>query len=198
MRVMLDTNALIHLIDKRAAADIRDRLIGLLDEVHSGKGEVIICAQVVAEYLSHAGAAGAPILEAFLRARAIRVTPFDHMAAVECALMQASASATGNKRSPLAPDAIWQKVKVDRQIVAIAKARGARIISDDKDIHGLSASVGVPVQRCAELPLPAWARQLHIPEVPMAPVKTPPRRLVLMRADGRLQNPGDPSVPEPA
>lgn len=197
MRVLLDTNALIHLIDKRAVADIRDRLIGLLDDVQSAKGEVIICAQVVAEYLSHAGAAGAPILDVFLKTRSIRVTPFDHMAAVECALMQATASATGNKRSPLAPDAIWQKVKVDRQIVAIAKARGARIISDDKDIHGLSAGVRVPVQRCAELPLPPWAQQLHIPEVPRAPVKTPQRRLVLTR-HGQLPNPGDPSVPEPA
>ena len=126
-----------------------------------------------------------------------KYSPFDHIAAVECALMQVAASATGNKRSPLAPDAIWQKVKVDRQIVAIAKARGARIISDDKDIHSLGAGVAVLVQRCAELPLPPWARQLHIPEVPRAPVKTPQRRMVLTRP-GQLPTPGDQSMPDPS
>ena len=62
----------------------------------------------------------------------------------------------GDKRSgrpkELTP---WQKVKFDRQIVAIAKVRGAtEIYSDDQDIATFGADAGIPVCPVAEVPLP--------------------------------------------
>ena len=51
MRVLLDTNALIYLLDKRASQHIQDRLKGMLEDVEKSKGQVIIPAPVIAEYL---------------------------------------------------------------------------------------------------------------------------------------------------
>src|SRR5262245_48629531 len=144
MRVLIDTNALIYLLDKRTPQGIQDRLKGLLEDVSKARGRIIIPTPAITEYLSKAGAAGPALLEVFLQSRAVQVAPFDHVAAVECAAMNADALARGHKRAPLSRDTAWQKVKTDRQIVAIAKARADRIISDDQDILGLAAAASIP------------------------------------------------------
>jgi predicted nucleic acid-binding protein len=169
MRVLLDTNALIYLLDKRASQHIQDRLKGMIQDVDKSKGQVIIPAPVIAEYLVNAGLTGQTLLTALLQSRFVTVAPFDHVAAEECAAMQRTANATGNKRHPLPKDAAWQKVKVDRQIVAIAKVRATRIVADDGDIHALAHAEKFPVQTVASLPLPAWAQQMHLVGVQPAP-----------------------------
>lgn len=170
MRVLLDTNALIYLLDKRAQQHIQDRLKGQLEEVEKTRGQVVIPAPVIAEYLVNAGAAGKALLAALLRSRYVEVAPFDHVAAEECAAMQIAACATGNKRHPLGRDVAWQKVKVDRQLVAIAKVKGASIVADDGDVQAIAKAWGVRVQSVASLPLPDWAKQLHLAGVPPPPL----------------------------
>lgn len=166
MRVLLDTNALIYLLDRRAPQHIQDRLKGLLQDVERTRGQVVIPTLVVAEYLVNAGAAGKALLASLLNNRYVLVASFDHMAAEECAAMQIAANGTGNKRHPLGRDVAWQKVKVDRQVVAIAKSRGASIVADDGDIHTIAKDWGVEAMVVASLPLPDWARQLHLVGVP--------------------------------
>ena len=162
MRVLLDTNALIYLLDRRAPQHIQDRLKGLLQEVDKARGQVIIPTLVVSEYLVLAGTAGKALLDSLLTNRYVFVAPFDHMAAEECAAMQVAANLTGNKRHPLGREVVWQKVKVDRQIAAIAKVRGASIVADDNDIHAIAKNWGLVVKSVASLPLPEWAKQLHL------------------------------------
>lgn len=176
MRVLLDTNALIYLLDKRAPQHIQDRLKGLLEDVDKSKGQVIIPTPVIAEYLVNCESAGRALLDSLLQNRFVTIAPFDHLAAEECAVMQRTASATGNKRHPLPKDAGWQKVKVDRQIVAIAKVRATRIVADDGDIHALAAAEKVPAQTVESLPLPVWAQQMHLVGVLPAP-HLPQRRM---------------------
>jgi hypothetical protein len=49
----------------------------------------------------------------------------------------------------------WSKVKVDRQIVAIAKVHGAETIySDDGDVRSLGEDSGIAVTRIVDLPVP--------------------------------------------
>jgi hypothetical protein len=51
---------------------------------------------------------------------------------------------TGDKRGGASGD--WQKVKVDRHIVAIAKVNGVRVIySNDGDVATLGKSAGIQV-----------------------------------------------------
>ena len=61
----------------------------------------------------------------------------------------------GSKRRS-ATDSEWQKVKFDRQIVAIAKAHGATAIySDDPHIAKHGEDCEVRVISLADLPVPA-------------------------------------------
>lgn len=175
MKVLIDTNALIKLLDPRTQVSVSARLKGLLEDIDRANGLLIIPAQVVGEYISGAGEAGVELLKRLLGNRRIKVASFDHMAALECALMDKAAAASGNKRAPLTRDVSWQKVKVDRQIVAIAKVlKVDRIISSDGDIPKIAAAVSVPCVAAEELTLPTWAAQVHIEEMLSSPV--PPRQ----------------------
>ena len=63
-----------------------------------------------------------------------------------------------------AADANWQKVKVDWQVVAIAKARGCDlIVSSDTDVLKLGQAAGIRCQKVDDLPIPEALRQLPIP-----------------------------------
>ncbi len=83
-----------------------------------------------------------------------RIEPFDDKAAVELADIELEIRARGEKRGSL-PEADWQKVKFDRQIVAIAKSNGARCIySDDPHIVKHGNDCGMEVIQLSDLPNP--------------------------------------------
>lgn len=166
MKVLIDTNALIKLLDPRTAIEVSVRLKGLLEDIDRTNGQLFIPVQVVGEYISGADQAGQEVLAKLLGNRRIKVASFDHVAAVECAMMDKTANASGHKRAPLTRDVSWQKVKVDRQIVAIARVlRVDRIISTDGDISRIAKAVGIPCAAVEDLPIPAWAAQVHIDEI---------------------------------
>jgi hypothetical protein len=78
------------------------------------------------------------------------------MAAIELAAVEVLARRSGSKRFPGTSEFPWQKVKFDRQIVAIAKINGAHTIySDDGGIRTFAEDVGIKVVSCWELDLPA-------------------------------------------
>ena len=183
MHVIIDTKALIKLLEPRIADEFSSLLKGLLEDIDRTNGQLIIPVQAVGEYISGADQAGQEVLAKLLGNRRIKVANFDHVAAVECAMMDKAAIASGNKRAPLTREVSWQKVKVDRQIVAIARVlKVNRIISSDGDIPKIATAVGMPCIAVEELPLPAWAAQVHIDEVlstPVIPVQPGVRRLRL-------------------
>lgn len=62
-----------------------------------------------------------------------------------------TAKTSGDKRDGI--EAPWQKVKYDRQIVAVAKTeRAAVIYSTDKHIHEHAKLWGIRVMHLADLP----------------------------------------------
>jgi len=142
-----------------------------LEDIDRANGQLIIPVQVVGEYTSGADKAGQEVLAKLLGNRRIKVANFDHVAAVECAMMDKIAiSSGGHKRAPLTRDISWQKVKVDRQIVAIARVlKVDRIISTDGDIPKIAEALGMPCIAVEDLPLPAWAAQVHIDEILSTP-----------------------------
>lgn len=163
--VLIDTNVLIELLHPRPAADRKVRLDGLLREVQESRGQVLIPAQVIAEYLVQAGTAGEQILERLLSSRYVQVVTYDHRAAVETAAMHRAATAAngGHKRWPLGRETAWQKVNVDRQVVAFAKVHGvSTIVAEDGDVHRIASVSGVKCIRIRDLPVPESARQLRI------------------------------------
>lgn len=93
------------------------------------------------------------VLDRISRSGRFKVAEFDTMAAVELAAMTREAIRAGDKKDgSLSP---WQKVKIDRQIIAIARTRGAtRIYSDDEGAATFAAKIGLEVVESWKMPLP--------------------------------------------
>jgi hypothetical protein len=69
--------------------------------------------------------------------------------------MELLATARGGKRLPAPAETPWQKVKYDRQIVAISKIHNAHTIySNDDHIRAIAEDMRIKVIPCWDLPLP--------------------------------------------
>lgn len=136
-----------------------DRLVNDLDKAHT---KLVIPAPALSEALVRAGAtATQQIVDYLTKWTVFQIAPFDTRAAIEVAAMTRNALTRGNKRGT--SNAVWAKVKYDRQIVAIAKVAGATMIySDDMDIRSLAVEVQIPVNGLADLPLPPEKKQLDL------------------------------------
>ena len=72
---------------------------------------------------------------------------------MELAAMTREAIASGDKRA--GSTAPWQKVKFDRQIMAIGRIHGViRVYSDNDDIEKIALPLGMEVIKTWQLPLP--------------------------------------------
>jgi predicted nucleic acid-binding protein len=146
----------------------KDRIDHLVQRLSKAKSKIIIPTPVLSEALVKAGAAASQkIVEELQKYAVFSIEPFDTRAALEVAAMSREAMAGGNKRGNSA--APWQKVKFDRQIVAIAKVHGAtEIYSDDAGIAALGERAKIKVIQLADLPLPSEKAQLDFQLEPAA------------------------------
>lgn len=185
MRALVDANFLIYLIDKRNSEDELDqvrmaKLQGVLELVSSSGGGLVIPTPALSEYLINAKEAGELILAKLLANKFVHVASFDHVAATECALIHRRAREDGgHKRAPLSQTADWQKIKVDWQILAIAKVHKCRVITADTDIIKMAPTAGVQLTRIDDLQIPESARQRLLPQIEAKPP------LQLVRKAGR-------------
>jgi predicted nucleic acid-binding protein len=184
--VSFDANALSILIFKSSAIPLdfrtqpptpirhaRERMEHLVTEL-SQKGEkILIPDPSLSEFLVTVVFAGASIQE-YLRiiqgAQYFITRPFGVRAAVETAERLASAIKAGDKREGEKAEP-WQKLKYDRQIVAISVVEGATAIySTDRDVHNQATRWGVitPVSP-ADLPVPPKQHPLPLPPAQPAP-----------------------------
>jgi predicted nucleic acid-binding protein len=133
----------------------RERVEQLIDDLDSQRERIIIPAPVIAEFLVLAGKDGPQYLSEISLQASFYIQPFDEMAAIELAGMELLARGKGHKRTPLPHGVPWQKVKFDRQIVAIAKLHKVHTIySTDQDVRDIAEDVGIKVVSVWELPLP--------------------------------------------
>ena len=140
---------------KQLTAKVPERVDALLESLDAARERVIIATPALAEFLVLAGPQAAQYLNDLNNFANFYIRPFDLMAAVEVASLELSARKSGSKRSPATTDAPWQKVKVDRQIVAIAKLHQAHTIySDDSDVRSIAEDLGIKVISCWELDVP--------------------------------------------
>lgn len=154
----VDANFLVANVATGTSEDDRDKLRYFLARAAKTHAVIVIPMPAFAEYLVKADQAGLESLEQLERKRHVRLAPFDRAAAFECAQMNAAALGRGSKRDGSSDH--WQKVKIDRQIVAIAKATGAQlIVSSDQDLRSNAARIGMRCCTIQDLPLPDDARQ---------------------------------------
>lgn len=163
--VIFDANYLTLLLHPTARAphdpatgkpvEYANRRIELLVEQLSKDGvRIIIPTPVLSEFLVIAGDSGSEYVRILDRSARFEIAAFDQRAAIENAAALLNAIKQGDKRSGL-DKTPWQKIKIDRQIVAIAKVRGATVVySTDSDIATLARESGLQVRHVADLPIP--------------------------------------------
>ena len=131
----------------------RERIDHLVNELELSRTKIIIPTPVLSEILVRAGTAGPEYLDRINSESVFRPAAFDVRAAVEVAAMTKQAIDNGDKRGGV--DAVWSKIKFDRQIIAIAKVEGASTLySDDPGVKTFGTQAGLTVIASWELPLP--------------------------------------------
>lgn len=171
-----------------------DRVNYLADQLQERGVIILIPTPVLAEFLTFA----APdYLIEINQSAWFEVAPFDQRAAIEAALALRRAMAPGGPGKKLGiSDTTWQKIKVDRQIVAIGKARGVtEVYTTDSDVITLARESNLKAIHVADLSLPPdEQQQMTLADLlatsPASSGSEPPV----------LQSPGDglESTPEPA
>jgi hypothetical protein len=131
----------------------RERVEHLIATLDTDKASVLVPTPVLSEVLVNASTAAPTYLDLLSRSSRFRVVDFDQRAAVELAVMVRQAIASGDHRGgSISPR---QKIKIDRQILAIAKVNRAGVVySDDEDMMRFGPRAGLKVIATAKLPLP--------------------------------------------
>ncbi|WP_157052081.1 type II toxin-antitoxin system VapC family toxin [Qipengyuania citrea] len=131
----------------------KSRIEGLISDLGSSD-RLLIPTPALAEALIVAADAAGELLDRMQTFARIAIAPFDQRAAAETAMMHHEAIAVyGTKKG--ASSEPWQKVKFDRQIVAIARVHRADVLySDDGKMCAFAKSVGLETQSTWELQVP--------------------------------------------
>lgn len=173
-RIAVDANFLVAHVNPATSTEDRARIDHLFAQVEKFKAKIIIPMPALAEFLVGADLAGVEVLNQLERKTFVIAAPFDRAAAFECSLIDRAALG-GSKDKKDGTDQPWQKIKVDRQVVAIAKAHGAQlIISADDSVRNNALRVGMKAVKVQELELPESAKQIKLELV--APAKTPSKK----------------------
>lgn len=130
-----------------------ERLELLVANLQRERDTLVIPTPALAEVLVRLEDSAPAVLERLNRSARFKIADFDQRAAVELAALTRDSLRSGDKFG--GSDAPWQKVKLDRQIVAIARVEGASIIySDDAGLSRFAIARGMTVIKSWDLPLP--------------------------------------------
>jgi predicted nucleic acid-binding protein len=141
----------------------RERMQYLVETLQESGTRILIPAPALGEFLTVADAA---YLTAINQSMWFEVGAFDQREAIEAAVALRKAKAAGKgKKSGLQAD--WQVIKVDRQIVAIAKVREVTaIVTTDRHLIALAKESALEAIHVADLPLPPQEPQQVLPLTP--------------------------------
>ena len=128
-----------------------ERIEGLLSQLEEAKIKILIPSPALSEILVRVKAEQVNQYLEMISSRSVfRVASFKQDAAIKVAEMSRKAIEQGDKRS--GSTEVWNKVKFDRQIIALAKVNGAKIIySDDRSLRKFTEQVDLKVIASHEL-----------------------------------------------
>lgn len=185
--IVVDSNFIISYITKKdTTADDRARMGYFIEEVEKSRSKIIFPMIAISEFLVGAENAGLAVLDELEKRACILVANFDRAAAQELARMERNALDAGDKRAGSKEP--YQKIKVDRQIVAIGLAHGAKmIISRDNAVRNEATRLGLFAARIEDLELPHSARQLTLVDPLTTGQKTRFKKPALVNASPAVQ-----------
>ncbi len=153
--IVIDTNVLATLIAANPSSEEYTNIISLFQDAKRKGYYIGIPTPVIAEFLVIDNDIRTQFFEIFKNNKSIKILPFDLKSAYECSDIEAYARKTGNKLHPLPKESEpYQKVKIDRQILAIALSNNAKLlVTNDIPLKKISEAHGVlEVKLISELP----------------------------------------------
>ena len=158
--IVLDNNTLVAWCEAKDENRVV-RLDYLFKTAKDSHQKIIIPTPVLAEFLALAGEARRDFLDYLRRSPAVTIEPFDEPSAIEAAFFADAARSSGDKKYGTSEPI--QKIKVDTQIVAIAKVHQAgQIISGDIGVHKIGRVAAIKVANIEDLPLPPQEAQHNL------------------------------------
>ncbi len=155
MKVAFDNSFLVFLFNRRAGASVEraaDRVDGLIESLSSKKAKIIIPTPALTELLMAGRFSIQVYIEKLKTFGAFQVRAYDERAAIELAAQYLATKKTHKERAKQSP---WNKIKFDRQIVAIAKTQGASVVySDDEQLRKFAHECGMEAYGLAEIGVP--------------------------------------------
>lgn len=140
---------------RKPISRMRERIDKLEEDWDVSRERIVIPTPALAEFLVLAANDGPAYLNEISARGNFYIRSFDQKAAIELAALELASRSKGSKRAPASSSAPWQKIKIDRQIIAIAKANSVQTIySDDDAIKAFAEDIGIKVISTWELPLP--------------------------------------------
>ncbi len=170
--VLLDATAFSLLVYRDAKApddpstgqpvsDAGTRFQYLKSQIEKSGNTILIPTPALSEVLVSVEDAAPAVIELLNRSARFKIADFDQRAAVELAAMTREAIRVGDKRAG-SPEP-WQKVKLDRQIIAIARVNQVeRIYSDDRGVKYFAELIGMEVIQTWGMPLPPEDPQIKL------------------------------------
>lgn len=168
MPVCFDTNILSALLNPagrlpndpstgRPVEHAKQRIQGLIARLQKDKQSIIIPSPVTAEILTVIGPTNEDYLRIINRSRVFQSRSFDDVAAIELAFLNRDVFSTSDAQNNLEPK---QKVKFDRQILAICRVAQCTVLhTDDGGLIASAARCQMATARISDLPVPQEARQ---------------------------------------
>lgn len=142
VRVLIDTNFLIEWKGRAASTADKKRADRLVSELGALGAVIVIPTPVIAEFLVKAATTDIETMHVIASNPGIVIGSFDYKAALTLHLLDRAARTFGDKRDGI--EAPWQKIKTDRQIVAIAHAqRCDLIVTSDHSLRSNALRAGI-------------------------------------------------------
>lgn len=135
----------------------KERLLGFIIQAEKDRRKLVIPTPATAELLTAIGPTSADYIRVINRKAVFEVRSFDEVAAMELAFLNRDVFRTLDEKNGLEP---WQKMKVDRQIVAIAKvANCEKILTEDGGLGNRASLCEITPLKILDLEIPESARQ---------------------------------------
>lgn len=156
MKVVFDNSFLVFLFDRKAGASVERaaaRIDGLIESLSNKKAKIIIPTPALTEVLMAGKFTVQVYIEKLKTFGAFQIRAYDERAAIELAAEYVATKKSNRERAKQAP---WNKIKFDRQIVAIAKTQGASAVySDDAQLRQFARECGMDAYGLAEITVPS-------------------------------------------
>jgi hypothetical protein len=146
----------------------KERAESLVLKLQKARRKIILPTPACAELLTVIGPDAQQYINTIARSRVFELAAFDAKCASELALLNRGVFANLDKKNKLEP---YQKVKFDRQIVAICCANGVtELYTDDERLSNRARMCGITPIGIADIPIPDSARQIVMQLEPHDPI----------------------------